>query len=366
MPGRVALLLQNPLTGGVARAFSHLARGFCDHGVSVELIVVNADSPFVQALDPRVRLARLAPGEDLLARLCRHLSDSQPLVLMASKEDCALAVAAKRLLADPPRVFLRLSAHVSSELVSGNAGPIKRWQRYRWVRNVFSEADHIICVSGAVAQDLGRILRRDPGSFSILPNPSVPPELAEKARAPLDHPWFAPGQPPVVLGVGRLGRVKNFPMLVRAVAHVRRRRDCRVVILGEGKYHAKLTTLARQLGVADALDLPGFSATPYAYMARAAIYASTARSEASSNALIEAMACGTPVVATDCPGGTRELLRDGELGPLVPIDDDVALSEAILWRLQQPRDAERLRAAVAKNSVENSSRAYLQAFGLLR
>lgn len=353
------------MTGGVARAFTHLARGFIDHGVAVELIVVDADSPFVRTLDSRVNLVQLGTGEGLLARLCAHLANSRPAVLMASKEDCALAVAVKQQLAHSPKIVLRLSAHVSSELASGKAGPIKRWQRFRWVRRVFSEADKIICVSRGVAQDLGRILRRDPHEFIILPNPSVPPELEAMAHAPLDHPWFASDQPPVILGVGRLGRVKNFPMLVRAVARVRKQRDCRVVILGEGKYHTKLTKLAHRLGMLDALDLPGFAANPYAYMARAAIYVSTARSEASSNALIEALACGTPVVATDCPGGTRELLQDGALGPLVGIDDDVALSEAILHRLDQPRDAERLRAAVESHRVERSSQAYLRAFGML-
>jgi glycosyltransferase involved in cell wall biosynthesis len=364
---RIAILISNPETGGVERMLVNLAQSFVRQECLVDLLVGNIKSPYLKNLDERITLVSLGSTRPSKARpaLCAHLSNQRPAVLLAAKdEDCALAGAVKQRLAHPPRCYLRVSVDYSGQLLGRRAGALKRWWRYRQVRRWFGEADALICVSQGVAQDIAHIFGRKPAELHVLPNPTITPELALAAAEPLAHPWFASGQPPVVLGVGRLAAIKNFPLLVRAFARVRAHRDCRLVILGEGRHRALLQRMAAQLGVADAMDLPGFEANPYAYMSRAAVFVLSSSWEGSPNVLVEAMACGTPVVATDCPSGPREILQDGKLGPLVPMDDELALSKAILRRLQEPRGSDVLRAAVERYSVENSSRAYLRAFGM--
>ena len=136
----------------------------------------------------------------------------------------------------------------------------------------------------------------------------------------------------MVIAVGRLVAVKDYPSLIRAFAVVRRKHDVRLMILGEGEDRPQLESLIVELGLADCVALPGFEANPYAYMAWAALFVLSSISEALPTALIEAMAVGTPVVATDCKCGPREVLQDGRFGALVPVGDVAALAAAISAR----------------------------------
>jgi glycosyltransferase involved in cell wall biosynthesis len=240
---------------------------------------------------------------------------------------------------------------------------VHRWRRHRELRKLYGQADTIICVSNGVARSLGKILERSAEEFHVLPNPVVTPELDELAAQPIDHPWFTPGQPPVILGVGRLCRIKNFPLLIKALALVRQKFEARLVILGEGKHRAKLTDLAVRLEIGDAVDMPGFVENPYAFLSRAGLFVLSSRWEGFGNVLVEALACGIPVVATDCPSGPSEILRGGYVAPLVPVDDEIALSEAMLQSLLQVPNRERLRQAATPYTQASSCDAYLRAFG---
>jgi glycosyltransferase involved in cell wall biosynthesis len=157
----------------------------------------------------------------------------------------------------------------------------------------------------------------------------ITPEVREKARARLQHPWFETGQPPVVLAVGRLTKQKDFPLLIRAFAQVCQKRRARLIILGEGPDRPLLEAQVSELGLEDEVALPGFVENPYAYMSRAALYVLSSQWEGLPTVLIEALYCGAPVVATDCPSGPREILANGRYGALVPMGDVSALAQAI-------------------------------------
>jgi glycosyltransferase involved in cell wall biosynthesis len=145
---------------------------------------------------------------------------------------------------------------------------------------------------------------------------------------------------------------------------VRAERECRLVIVGEGKHRKRLLTLARQLGVAGDLDLPGFVANAVAYMSRAALFVLSSRWEGFGNVLVEALACGTPVVSTDCPSGPAEILQQGVYGPLVRPGDAKALGRAMLASLRSPLDARFLMQAAAPYTLDRSCDAYLRCFGV--
>jgi glycosyltransferase involved in cell wall biosynthesis len=171
--------------------------------------------------------------------------------------------------------------------------------------------------------------------IQVIYNPVVSPELQQKLQAPLEHPWFQPNQPPVLLAAGRLAAEKDFSTLIHAFAQVRQRRPARLVILGEGEDRAVLEALIRQLGLEKDVSLPGFVDNPYAYMIRASLFVLSSKAEALPTVLIEALYCGLPLVATDCPGGTREILANGRYGQLVPVGDLTALTQAMLTALDR-------------------------------
>jgi glycosyltransferase involved in cell wall biosynthesis len=184
------------------------------------------------------------------------------------------------------------------------------------------------------------------------------------AAQPIAHPWFAEGQPPVVLGVGGLRHQKDFPTLLKAFARLRQRIAVRLVILGSGHLEDELKSLARELKVQDDFALPGFVRNPYPFMRHAALFVLSSAWEGSPNVLAEALALGTPVVSTDCPSGPREILQSGHYGPLLAVGDDQGLAEAMLKTLQAPPDGAFLREAIREYTQEISARHYLETFGL--
>jgi glycosyltransferase involved in cell wall biosynthesis len=194
-------------------------------------------------------------------------------------------------------------------------------------------------------------------------NPIVAPHLTSLADAPLDHPWLVPGAPPVILGVGRLSPQKDFATLIRAFRTVRARRPARLVILGEGEQRAELQALIAAEDLAADVALPGFEPNPLRYMRRAAMLALSSRHEGLPGALIEAMACGTPVVATDCPSGPAEVLENGRYGRLVPVGDADALANAIDATLDDPAPPAVAERAAAFG-VEAAVAAYLEVLSL--
>jgi len=167
------------------------------------------------------------------------------------------------------------------------------------------------------------------------------------------------------LGVGRLDPQKDFPTLIRAFARVRAQRPARLIVLGaEGherhsKYVAELKALPARLGIADDVDLPGFRHNPFAFMSRAAVFVLSSIYEGLGNVLIEALACGTPVVSTDCPSGPAEILEGGRFGALVPVGDDAAMAAAIAATLDRPPAAATLRERARMFSVERAVDRYL-------
>ncbi len=222
-------------------------------------------------------------------------------------------------------------------------------------------ADAIVAVSEGVADELARHTGLPRKQIVVIHNAVVSDAVLAKAAEPVPHPWFAPGQPPVILGVGRLTEQKDFPTLIRAFARVRSERASRLVIVGDGKPEARaaLLRLASALGCADDLSLPGFTHNPFCYMANAGVFVLSSLHEGLPGVLIQALACGAPVVSTDCPSGPREILEAGRYGQLVDTGDDTAMAGAILAALRHGGDRAPRVARGRQFSVDRAVDRYL-------
>ncbi len=227
------------------------------------------------------------------------------------------------------------------------------------VRHFYPWADALAAVSAGVAVDLAEILGVSAEEVAVTFNPVVTPEIDRQAAEALDHPWFAPGEPPVILAAGKLKQQKGFDVLLEAFARVRGRRPARLVILGDGPERGRLQQRARRLAVDVDVSLPGFVNNPFAFMARSSVFVLSSVWEGLPGVLIQAMACGCPVVSTDCPSGPAEILDKGVHGPLVPVGDDAAMAVAIESVLDAPPSEERLRRRANVFSVERSTDRYL-------
>lgn len=319
-------------------------------------------------LGPTLLTPRPSPTLAHLPALAASLRQRQPAVLLAATPYMnAEAVLACRLAAVATRVIVteRNSLAPGSHLRRG-------WHRLflpRLVRRTYGQAAAVVAVSDGVAADLAAWTGVPRARIATVYNPIVTPELARQRAAPLDHPWFQPGAPPVVLSAGRLGRAKDFATLIRAFAQLRRERPARLLILGKArkakktaKWRDQLETLATELGVAADVALPGFVANPFAYMARSAVFALSSINEGLPGVLVQAMACGCPVVSTDCPSGPAEILAQGHYGSLVPPGNPEALAQALAHTLDTPPDPQTLQHRAQSFSLDNALQHYLHLF----
>jgi glycosyltransferase involved in cell wall biosynthesis len=295
-----------------------------------------------------------------LPKLVRYLREETPTSMISAMDHTNLvALWARRLAHVPTRVVV--SVHNTLTYDREDGPRLKTWLMPHFIHRFYPNADRIIAVSQGVADDLARTAHLALQDIEVIYNPVVTPDLLDKARATIDHPWFSPHAPPVILGAGRLTKQKDFPTLIKAFARIKEQRPARLLIIGEGEERSDLEALVRALGIEADISLPGYIDNPYAYMHRAAVFVLSSAWEGLPTALIEALACGCPVVSTNCPSGPAEILRDCTCGPLVPVGDIEALTDAVLRTLDASPKAEQLRQQASLFSLEDAVNHYLSA-----
>ena len=281
------------------------------------------------------------------AEVAAYLDRERPDAVLAMNVLAAAAAAmALRLARRPARVV----ATLHQVLKTGRL-------RYR-ARHAYPHADAVVGVSHGVATEFGKIPGLERSRIHTIYNPVVSARLMEGARRPADHPWLDGFETPLILAAGKLNERKDFPTLLTAFARLLGRRPARLIVLGEGRLRSELRSLARKLRITEHVDFPGFEENPYAFFARADLFVLSSRSEALPTVLIEAMACGCPVVSTDCDFGPREILEGGRYGALVPVGDPAALSAAMARTLDDPVPREVLRGRASFFSAERAVERY--------
>jgi glycosyltransferase involved in cell wall biosynthesis len=389
----VALFVDNLHGGGAERMTLQLAEGLVRAGQRVDLLVGEAEGAYAGEVPSGLRLIVLgrAPLRGRLAALRADPGGWRPVLRavvlprrISRTVGCIPALAGYLRREEPDALIARLSyanlvalwarslagsrtrvvvteANTLSRRTAGRKRPGRAWLRLlpELIRRSYVHAEAIVALADGGADDLAAVTGLARDRIETISNPVVSPRLEQQASEAVDHPWFAPQAPPVILGVGRLVPQKDFATLVRAFARVRAERPARLVILGEGEGREPLLALARELGVEKEMDLPGFQANPFAFMARCAVFVLSSAWEGMGNVLVEALAAGCPVVSTDCPHGPREVLDDRALGPLVPVGDDAALARAILRTLDAPGDPSLRQERAAEFSVERAVDGFL-------
>ena len=327
---RLAIFIPSLIGGGAERATLNLAEGIAGRNYAVDLVLAQAEGPYLADIPESVRVVDLSASRVLTSMLglVHYLRRERPeAMLSVLRHANIVALWARRLAAVPIRLVVSERNTLSRSAQHGLSRRARLMPQL--IRRFYPWADGIVAVSKGVADDLAQVAGIPRERIQVIYNPIVTPELSEKAKARIDHSWFNSGQPPVLLAVGSLSPKKDFRTLIQAFARVRETRCLRLLILGEGQERPALEMLVRQLGLEQDVSMPGFVENPYPYMGRASLFVLSSRWEGLPGVLIEALFCGAPIVATDCPNGPREILADGKYGQLVPVGDEIALGNAI-------------------------------------
>lgn len=359
-PLRVMFFCPTLAEGGADRVVLTLLRRLDRARVQPQLAVIHRAGTLVDEVPADVPIIELASRRLLVAApdLARAIRREQPDVVFSTHGGSNIIAAIAHALS---RSRARLVLSERSALSRGDRGRARRALEVPAKRLTYRRADLVTAVSRGVARELAALLGLAAAKIRVVYNPIVDEDLAARAAEPVDHPWFSPrAQVPVLVAVGRLVAIKDYPTLLDAFARIRAARPVRLFVLGEGPLRGALQELVRGKRLAEDVELHGFDKNPMKYMARARALLHASRAEGLPGALIQSMACGTPVVSTDCDFGPREVItRPGEDGFLVPVGDHAALADRALALLSDPVLAERVRESGRRSAQRFTTAAAL-------
>lgn len=353
----ISIFLPTLLIGGAEKALVALANQLSAEGWRIELVLMTNKGPLAKTLGPAVALfdLRCASFRAATWALARYYVSREPSVILTSLYATGLAALAARLISrHRPKILI--GAHNSLEAKVAHPDNAKdKWLLMPMCRLLFPLADGFVAVSKGVAHELETQLRLPREKIRAIYNPVITDELMRQSAEPLSHPWLK--DPPsrrfkTLVSVGRLVEQKGYDILLHAFALARRELDCRLIIVGGGPLQGELENTAQGLGIRDEVDFAGWQTNPFKFVSSADLFVLSSRWEGLANVLIEALACGPPVVSTNCRYGPEEILEAGRYGALAAVDDPSDLAAKIVSSLRQSPNKTTERAARLSRALD--------------
>lgn len=359
---KIWFLLSRLEAGGLERVQAHLASAFRLHGLHPQIVAGRITPNGLAMLPPDLpvrevsRFGRLffVPG---LVRLLRR---ERPHVILTTSNDVAcLLLWLRRLFFADLRIICTQHQSISGPLQQARGFKKLKLSIITWtMRKLLPRADALVAVSQAVASDMQSLLALS-RRIEVIYNPVVLPDFESRSSMHINWPW-PDDDAPAVIFVGRLSPEKRLDLLLEAFVQVRRRVPSRLLIVGDGPERERVSDRIRQSECAVHIRMQGFQPNPLPWIRQADLLVLPSDYEGFGMVLVEAMACGTQIVATDCPDGPAEILDDGAFGKLVPVGDVGALADAILAALEQPHTPpEHLMARAQRFTLEKAAHQYM-------
>ncbi|MDD5656761.1 MAG: glycosyltransferase [Elusimicrobia bacterium] len=347
--------------------FYRRARGLAFAVDPVVVFSMRKEGPYVEDLPAGIETHELGPdpgamlpfdvltGAWELGALYRRLKPD--LVVSIITHASVMALLAARLFAPRTKVVVCEQTMLSTNIRDfyPRAHPLLNVL----IRGLYPSARRIVAVTEAVKADLAANFGLAAAAVDVVCNPIDSESVRRRAAEPVEERGLPPA--PRILGVGRFVKQKGFVHLIRAAARVREQLDASLLLVGDGPLRADLEGEARRLGLSGSVRFAGFQKNPIRYMPGACAMAVPSLYEAQGIALMEALAAGLPVVATDC-SGPRAIIEDGVSGLLVPPGDESALAAALLRLLRDPGLRRDLARRGLRRAEDFSVAAHLEAY----
>ena len=332
---KIAVFIPSLTSGGAERVAVTLANEFAMLGHTTHLLVAtDVPAKYVHEINDSVSAHFFNASRTFkcVPSLARFINTNKPTVLLAIMDHAAIAAYAALLLSRERkniRLFVRqaVSLEYKRAEFTGLKGAVKMYTKEAFVRIVYRNTDGVISPSSILAQSL-RSQYAPHINVMHIDNPVVTIDFKERSLStPVNLPWQAAHK--TVISAGRFTSQKDFLCLLKAFKILRKKVDCKLVLLGEGPEQDSLEDFIIENNLRQHCYLPGFVSNPLTYFVAADVFALPSKFEGSPNVLIQALACGAAVVSSDCPTGPAEILNNEEYGTLVPVGNEKAMANAI-------------------------------------
>lgn len=352
---RIAIYVSSLKGGGAERVMLHLAQGFYHQGHNVDLLLSRHEGSYIEQVPDYLNIIPLKKTSRFrglflmllhsslkikfishfklprffsrLSGVINYINESKPDAIISALHNSNLsAVLAKNCTNSDVKIIVTEHIALSNYLESV---PKRKSKLLPLIKILYPLADHQVTVSDGVKNDLAQVADLQTSSISTIFNPVITDEMLKKMLLAVDHSWLISGNHYKLLAAGRLSKQKDFVTLINAIDIIRDDISIKLIILGEGKERENLQKIITDKNLDDIIDLHGFVANPYAYMAHSDLFVMSSILEGLPTVLLEALACGCQIVSTDCPYGPSEILQNGKYGKLIPVKDSKQLAIAI-------------------------------------
>ncbi|WP_170007318.1 glycosyltransferase [Bacillus fonticola] len=337
---KVAFYLPTLNGGGAERVVVNVLNNLANEDNIEFLMVLNKkEGVFVNQLSSKIPIYELKTKRmrDSIPALLKFLKEEKPDLLISGMSHVNLiTIIANRISKNKTKIIVTEHANLSSVNKKSKKNTLFNIIKLILMKKLYPKTERIISVSKGVQDDLRKYIKLDNEQMKVIYNPVISNTLYVKAAEQVNHSWYENKKNPIIIGIGRLTRQKDFENLIQAFSILKSRVDSRLIILGEGKDREKLEKLIKDLGLEEYVDLHGFEENPYKFLRNADMFVLSSKYEGLPTVLIEALALKCNIVSTDCPSGPNEILRDGEFGRLVPIENSELLAEAMINGIEKP------------------------------
>ena len=336
---KIAIFSPTLKSGGAERVMVNLAEGFFRANHTVHLGLADAKGELLSELSPGITVKNLGKKRliNCVFPLINYIKSNKPDIFLSSQTHANVVTSLAFILLSGSTKLL-LSEHTSISIHLSPPYRNKGRIIIQLAKHLYSRADAIVAVSDGAANNIIQMLNVDEDKLQVIYNPVQLSEIGEKSREIVSHPWLLDDNVPVILAVGRLTPAKDYPTLLRAFHLLVKNIESRLLIIGDGEEREKLEKIVADLNLSKVVSMPGYEANPYAYMSKASVFVLSSTWEGFAIVLVEALMCGSTIVATDCPSGPAEILDNGRFGSLVPVGDVKALADAIANSLENRSD----------------------------
>jgi glycosyltransferase involved in cell wall biosynthesis len=351
---KVSLFIPSLRGGGAEKMFINLANEFVERGIDVDLVLAQKEGPYLKDVSDKVDIVDLKSRRVLfsLFPLIKYLRKEKPSVVLSTLNHANIIILIAKIFSfSKAKIIIRIPNYFS----------ISAENKIKILAKIFyKRADKIIAISKGIKGDLISTLKIKENKIKVIYNPIFKKNIIQKSKEKNVHSWLKEKNIPIILGVGRLTEQKDFSTLIRAFYKLRKKREVKLIILGEGEKRKELEKLIKELKLENDVSMPGFVNNPYSYMKKADVFVLSSGWEGFGNVIVEAMTCGTSIVSTNCLSGPSEILSNGKYGKLVPVGNINKLTEAIEETLDNPIDKKILQKRAMDFSVGKITDEYLK------